>query len=125
VITGDEMRPVAAGSLQHLVPIEGEKLPVLPRPPRKGIDAIKSLNVIDPEEVKDAPDSAHPFAPPLTIVRAHGAPAIERNAPFLRERVVLKGRLGRRAARPIKQEFMRARENIGAVVTDAERNIAH
>ena len=85
--------------------------------------------MIDPEEMKDAPDSAHTFAPPLTIVRAHAAPAIERNAPvlspFLSERVGLKGRLGRRAAGPIEREFIRARENVGAVIADAERNVAH
>src|SRR6516164_11235742 len=110
------MRRAAAGSFQHLARIEREKFLVPSWPPRKGIDSIKSLDVIDPEEMKDAPDSAHSFAPPLTIVRPHGAPAIERNAPVLspslRERVVLKGRLWRRAAGPIEHEFMRARENI-------------
>src|SRR5207342_1941111 len=98
-------------------------------PPGKGIDAVKSLDVIDPEEMKDPSGSAHPFSPPLKIVGAHGAPAVERNAPvlspFLRERVVLEMRLGRCATEPIEQEFIGTRENVGAVITDAEGNVAH
>src|SRR5260370_27740229 len=31
----------------------------------------------------------------------------------------------RRAARPIEREFIRAREDIRAVITDAERNVPH
>ena len=85
--------------------------------------------MIDPEQVKDAPDGAHPFAPPLKVVRAHGAPAIERDTPilppFLRESVVFEMRLGRRAAEPIEDELIPAAENVGAVITDAERNVAH
>ena len=34
-------------------------------------------------------------------------------------------RLGRRATEPIEQEFIRTRENVGAVITDAEGNVAH
>src|SRR6266487_1243922 len=71
----------------------------------------------------------HPFAPPLKIVRAHYAPAVERNAPvlspFLRKRVVLEIWLGRRATEPIEQEFIRAGKNVGAVITDTEGNVAH
>src|SRR4029077_5619586 len=66
---------------------------------------------------------------PLKIVRAHCAPSVERNAPvltpFLGERVVLEERLGRRATKPVEHEFIRARENVGAVVTDAKGNVAH
>ncbi len=87
------------------------------------------MDVINPEQMKDPSGSTHPFAPPLKIVRAHGVPAIERNAPvlspFLCERVVLEIRLGRRATEPIEQEFIRARENVGAVITDAKWNVAH
>src|SRR5213596_3125837 len=126
---GNEMRRAASGSFQHLAFIEGKEFLVQSWPPGERIDAIKSLDVIDPEQMKDPSDSAHPFAPPLKIVGAHGAPAIERNAPvlspFLRERVVLEVRLGRRATEPIEQEFIRARENVGAVITDAEGNVAH
>jgi hypothetical protein len=87
------------------------------------------LDVIDSKKMKDAPDSAHSFAPPLKTVRAHGAPAIERNAPVLtpslRERVVFEVRFGRRATEPVQHELIRARENVGAAITDAEGNIAH
>jgi len=85
--------------------------------------------VIDPEQMKDPSGAAHPFAPPLKIVGAHGVPAVERNAPvlspFLCERVILEMRLGRRATEPIEQKFIGPRENVGAVITDAEGNVAH
>src|SRR5437762_12286842 len=113
------MRRAASGSFQHLAFIEGKEFLVQSWPPGERIDAIKSLDVIDPEQMKDAPDSAHPFPPPLKIVRPHLVPAIERDAPvlapFLCERVVLKGRLGRRAARPVEHKFARPRENVRAV----------
>src|SRR5206468_7575124 len=109
--------------------VEGQEFPISRRPPGKGINAIKSLDVIDPEQMKDPSGSAHPFTPPLKIVRALGAPAIHRNAPvlspFLRKRVVLEMWLGRSAAEPVEHEFIRTRENVGAVVTDTEGNVAH
>src|SRR5262249_2624447 len=79
--------------------------------------------------MEDPSGSAHPFAPPLKIVGAHRGPAIEGNAPvlspFLREHVVLEVRLGRSATEPIERKFIGARKNVGAVITDAEGNIAH
>src|SRR5215470_13208636 len=79
--------------------------------------------------MKNPPGTAYPFAPPLKIVRAHCAPAIERDAPvlspFLRERIVLEMWLGRCTAKPIEDELIPARENVGAIITDAERNVAH
>src|SRR5262245_8825472 len=79
--------------------------------------------------MKNPPGSAHPFAPPLKIVPAHDAPVIKRNAPvlspFLCKCVVLENRLGRSAPEPVEHEFIRAREDIRAVVTDAEGNVAH
>src|SRR4026208_1040304 len=42
VVTGNERWCAAASSFEHLIPIERKKLLVLPRPPREGIDAIKS-----------------------------------------------------------------------------------
>ena len=123
------MRRTPASSFQHLVLIKRQEFFVLLGPPGKGIDAVKSLDVIDPEEMKDPSGSSDPFSPPLKIVGAHGAPAIERNAPvlspFLRERVILEMRLGRSATEPIEQKFVGARENVGAVITDTERNVAH
>src|SRR6202040_3288062 len=93
------------------------------------IDAIESLDVINPEKMKDPSGAAYPFAPPLKIGRAHCAPLVERDAPvltpFLSERVVLEERLGRRATEPVEHEFIRAREDVGAVVTDTKGNIAH
>jgi hypothetical protein len=98
-------------------------------PPGKGIDAVKSLDMIDPEQMKDSSGSSDPFSPPLKIVGAHGAPAVERNAPvlspFLCKRVVLEMRLRRSTTEPIEQKFVGMRENVGAVITDAEWNVAH
>src|SRR5439155_7339208 len=74
-------------------------------------------------------DSADTLAPPLEIVRAHPVPAIQRNAPvlspFLRELVVLEVRFGRCAAGPIEHEFIPPRQNVGAIITNAKRNITH
>src|SRR5262249_39195859 len=79
--------------------------------------------------MKNPPGAAHPFAPPLKIVPAHDAPVIERNAPVLSpslcKSVVLKNWLWRRPPEPVEHEFIPAREDIRAVVTDAEGNVAH
>src|SRR5262245_58862031 len=79
--------------------------------------------------MKDPPGRTDPFAPPLKIVRAHCAPAIERDAPvlspFLCKWVVLEHWLGRSPAKPIKHEFIPARENVSAVITNTEGNVAH
>src|SRR5204863_9770677 len=60
---------------------------------------------------------------------SHGRPAIERNAPvlspFLGEFVVFEVRFRWSATAPIERELLRSRENIRAVVADAEWNIAH
>ena len=118
VVAWNEMRRAPASSFEHLVLIERQEFFVPLGPPGKGIDAIKSLDVIDPEQMKDPSGSAHPFSPPLKIVGAHGAPAIERNAPvlspFLRERVVLEMRLRRSATEPIEQKFV-GREKTSAL----------
>src|SRR5262249_11215795 len=83
----------------------------------------------DPKQVKDAPDCAYPLTPPFKIIRVHSAPAIQRNAPvlspFLGECILLESRLGRRAAAPAEHEFVGARENVGAIITYAEWNVAH
>src|ERR1700751_3492586 len=123
------MWKLAASLFQHLLSIERQEFFVPLGAPWKSVDAIKALDVIHAEQMKASSGSARPFAPPLKIVGAHGAPAIERNAPilppFLRERVVLKVRLGWRATKPIEHEFNRSRENVGAVKTDAEGDVAH
>src|SRR4029078_11299633 len=129
VVAWNEMRRMSARSFEHLMLIKRQEFFVRFGPPWEGIDAVKSLGVIDPEEMKHSSGTADTLSPPLEIVGAHGAPAVERNAPvlspFLCERVVLEVWLWRRAAEPIEQKFIGARENIGAVITDAEWNIAH
>jgi hypothetical protein len=45
--------------------------------------------------------------------------------PFLGELIVLEIWFGRCAARPVKREFIRSRENVGAVIADAKWNIPH
>src|SRR5215471_9392347 len=129
VIARNKMWGTPSRSLQHFLRVQWEEFIVPQRAPWKGIDPIKALDVIDPKQMKDASNCAHPFAPPLKIVRAHRTPAIERNSPvlppFLRERVVFEMWLGRRAAEPIEDELIPARENVGAVITDTERNVAH
>ena len=85
--------------------------------------------MIDPKKVEDAADAAHPLPPPIEIVCAHRIPPIKRDAPvlspLLSELVIFKIRLGRRSAAPIEHEFVRPREDIGAVITHSKRNVAH
>src|SRR5206468_6647255 len=74
VVSRNKMGRAAAGLLEHLLPIEREKLFVLPWPPRESINAIKSQHMVDPKEMKNAADCAHTLAPPRKIVRAHPIP---------------------------------------------------
>src|SRR5260370_12428753 len=85
--------------------------------------------MIDAKQMKNAPDGTHTLAPPFEIVRAHPVSAIKRNTPvfpaFLGKLVVLEVVFGRRAAGPVEREFIGARENVSAVITDPKGNIAH
>src|SRR5205814_6707704 len=129
VVPWCEMRRATARSLKHLLPIKRQKLFVLPRSPRKCVDAIKSEHVIDAKEVENAPDGTHTLTPPFEIVRPHPIPAIKRDAPilppFLGKLIVLEIRFGRCAARPVEREFIRPRENVSTVLADAKWNISH
>jgi len=129
VVTWCEMRRATASSREHFLPIKRQKLFVLPRSPGKCVDAIKSEHVIDAKEVENASDGPYTLAPPFEVVRTHPVPAIERNppilSPFLRKLVILKIWFGRCASGPVEREFIRPRENVCAVITDTEWNIAH
>src|SRR5690349_1270346 len=85
--------------------------------------------MIYPKDVERVLNSVNALPPPLEIVLAHPAPVVERNspvlAPLLGELVVLEVRLRRRTAGPIECEFVRPGKHIGAVIADAERNVAH
>src|SRR5439155_16564720 len=83
VVTGNKMRSAAAGSLQHFALIELEKLLIPPRPPREGVHAIKSQNMIDTKEMKNASDRTDALAPRLEVVRAHSIPAIQGYDPVM------------------------------------------
>ena len=114
-------------SLQHFLWSNREEFIIPQRAPWKGVDAIKALDVIDPEQMEDAPDCAHSFAPPLKIVRAHRTPAIERNAPICPHFCVNASSLksGSGGAPPNQSRTNSSRrEKTSAQVTDAERNVA-
>ena len=53
------MRRAAAGSLEHLVPVEREKFSVVLRPPGKRVNPIEAENVIDAKEMKTLPHVSH------------------------------------------------------------------
>src|SRR4029077_10559507 len=129
VVTRRKLRRTATSPLEHFLSIQREKLFVLPWSPRECVDAIKSKHMIDPKQMKNAPDGTHTLAPPFEIVRAHPIPAIKRNPPvlppFLGKLVVLEVVFGRRAAGPVEREFIGPRENVGAIITDPKGNIAH
>src|SRR6476661_3684962 len=75
------------------------------------------------------PNAADPLPPPIEIPATHRLPVKNRDSPilspFLSEPVVFEMRFRRRAPAPIEGEFLRPRENVSAVVADAERNVAH
>src|SRR6266566_5171741 len=95
----------------------------------KCVDRIKSEDVVDAENVEDSFYAAHPLSPPGEILRAHRRPVINRDPPVLspldRELVIFEIWFRRRAPRPIEMEDVPLSENIRAVITDAEGNIAH
>ena len=85
--------------------------------------------MVDAENVEDSFYAAHTLAPPGEILRTHRRPVINRNAPVLsplnRELVIFEIRFRRCAPRPIEMENLPLRENIRAVITDTEGNVAH
>src|SRR5207249_11345942 len=114
---------------KHLVPVERKKFSVLLRPPRKCVDAIKTQNVIDAKEMEAASNTADALSPPIEVAVTHYVPVKKWDAPVLSpllgELVVLEMGLGRRPPAPIECKFVPSRKNIGAVIIDAERNVAH
>src|SRR5438876_1343433 len=114
IITRCEMRCAAASLLEHLVPIERQKLPVFSRTPRKSINPVKTKHMIDPEKMETLPHTPDTLPQPVEVATAHRLPAKKRNTPvlppFLRKRVVLEIRFRRRAAAPIERKFVRPRK---------------
>src|SRR5881227_4003251 len=123
------MGPLPPGFREHRIPIERQKFLVLTWPPRKGVDPVKPEDVINSENVEDSSYAAHPLSPPREILCAQCWPVVNRDAPVLspfhRELVVLEVRLWWRASRPVEMKNLALAENVGAVVTDAKRNVAH
>src|SRR5438477_12664106 len=76
-----------------------------------------------------APNAADPLSPPIEIPATHHVPVKNWDAPvlspLLSEPIVLEMRFRRGTAAPIEREFIRPRENVRAVVIDAERNVTH
>src|SRR5438552_12198840 len=123
------MRGSSCSFFQHLCVGQREKFRVPLWAPRECVDPIKSEHVIDAENVEDSPYAAHPLSPPGEIPHAHRRPVINRDPPVLspldRELVILEIRFWRRAPRPIEMKDVALSENIRAVITDAEGNVAH
>ncbi len=123
------MRFAAAGAGAHLVPVQRQELRILLRAPGKGIDAIKPEDVVDPKEVKNFPHAVDALAPPIEAVGPHHVPAIKRDAPVLSpllgKLIVLEIRLRRRAPRPVERKALRMHKDVGAVIADPKRNVAH
>ena len=123
------MRGSPTGFFQHLCVGQREKFRVPLWSPRECVDPIKSEHVIDAENVEDSPDAAHSLSPPGEILRPHRRPVINWDPPVLspldRELVIFEIRFRWRAPRPIEMEDVPLSENIGAVITDTEGNVAH
>src|SRR5580700_10530472 len=109
IVAGRELRGAAAGLSEHLIPIKMKKPFVSPWPPRECVNAIKSENMIDAEEMKYLFHAAHPLPPPIEIAAAHFVPAIKWDSPvlppFLGELVVLEIRFRWCASAPIQRKF--------------------
>src|ERR1700693_852313 len=123
------MRRPAAACHEHLVPIQLEKLFVLPRAPGKRVDTIKTENVVDAEKMKAMGDRADSFPPPIETAILHCRPAIHGDppvlSPFLSEPVVFEMRFRGCAAAPIERELLRPGEHVRTVIADTKRNVAH
>src|SRR5207248_1685131 len=113
IIAWIKLRRRAIGPRPHFFLRQRKELLVPSRPPRERVDAIKPEDVIDAKHVEDSLHTAHPPPPPVQVSRSHHVPAIKRNAPvlspLLRELIVLKVRLRRRAAGPVDRKFAAAR----------------
>src|SRR5437879_11157119 len=127
IIPRMEMRRSTSGSLEHLVPFQRKKFLVPPRTPGKGVDAIEAEHVIDAEKMEAAPDAADTLPPPIEFPATHhirvnnwDSPVL---SPFLSELIVFKMSFRRRATAPVMRKFIRPRENVRAVIIDAERNV--
>src|SRR5438132_104708 len=96
---------------------------------RKCVDAIKAQNVIDAKKMEAASNTADALSPPIEVAVTHYVPVKKWDtpvlSPLLGELVVLEMGLGRRAPAPIERKFVPSRKNIGAVIIDAEWNVAH
>ena len=123
------MRRSTSGSLEHLVPFQRKKFLVPPRTPGKGVDAVEAEHVIDAKKMEAAPDAADTLPPPIEIPATHHVPVKNWDSPvlspFLSELIVLKMGFRRRATAPVMRKFIRPRENVRAVIIDAERDVAH
>src|SRR5438477_3599081 len=123
------MRRAATSSLEHLIPVEWQKFFVVLGSPRERVNPIKTQDVIDPKKMKPAPNAADTLAPPIEVPIAHPIPMKNRNtpilSPFLSELVVFKMGFRRRATAPVERKFIRPGENVGTVIIDTERNVAH
>src|SRR5882762_6168628 len=129
IIPRVKMRRLAVRSREHFVPIERQKFFVPPRPPRERVDPVKAKDMVDPEKMKTLTNAADALPPPVKISATHFIPAKNWNAPilspFLGELIVLEMRFGRGAAAPIERKFVWPREDVPAVIADAEWDVAH
>ena len=76
-----------------------------------------------------ASNTADALSPPIEVAVTHYVPVKKWDtpvlSPLLGELVVLEMGLWRRAPAPIERKFVPSRKNIGAVIIDAEWNVAH
>src|SRR5256885_1241510 len=116
VVARTEVRRAAAGSLQHLIPIERQKCLVPSRAPRERVNPIKTEGVIDSKHVKTVRHATNTLPPPIEIPMSHLFPVVERNSPvlspLLSKLVVLEMCFRRRTAAPVERELIAFRKNV-------------
>ena len=129
VLVRAEMREVAAGARLGFFEREREKFRIQRGPPREAVDAVKAEDVINAKEVKNFAHFHHALTPPVEIALPQLRPVVKRYppvlAPFVGERIGFKNPLRRRSSAPAMIENLVIRPHIGAVVRNAEWDVAH
>ena len=129
IIAPSPLRQASACAFTGLLGREFEKFGIASRTPRKGVDAVESEDVVDAEQRENFRQLADALLPPREALLLHQVPAIERNAPVLApaldEAIMLEHGLRGSAAEPLQVEKFRLKKDIGGVIGNANRDVAH
>ena len=125
----DVVRQAPAGERTGFVVTEVQKFAIPLWPPGKAIDAVKTENVVDAEDVKNFGQLLHPALPPAEALGLHHIPAIEGNAPVLaptlHKVVVFKIGLGWSTTTPLQIKLLWLEKHICTAPGNTKGHISH